>query len=382
MPNLIDERDKRTSVRKKIKKKMDSIIGLSYHDEDKSVMSLSANVMKLSDASIRLLDEGYFDNGFVIKKGTLEKFLNGKNENVRGYELDEDGYHKRTDVLNLSDSFTGTVNLGHMDFSSFPFIIGEWKKEDLTLVEIENDRHALDVNLRLDEESVFVKELKRQPHDIGVSAEFYYHISSEDTEALSDMLGYYMPVIDEVFIFAYGLVGECGNVNSSGLELKGEIEMPEETKVLAVDEEIEEVVTETEEIEETIEEVSEVSEETAEVDEEAVELSDEVEADEAEDGEEGEDEEANEFDAVAEAYNELNARVETLEAENASLKESIEALKKTNRRLSAKLQKEKEKKEEFFAKAKGISVKLNINEDKPEEPVAKKAFAFGDGIGD
>ena len=221
MSDLIEKRDERTRKRKRMKRKMDSIIGLSFHDKEKKVMSLTVEPQKLADSKARLIDEGYIDNGFVIKKGTLEKYLNGENQYVRGWEFDGEEWHQ-TEVLNLNSDFVGTVNLGHMDFSVMPFILGEWTKDDLTLVDIENDRKALDVNLHLDEDSVFIKELKRQSHDIGISAEFWVHQNDEDTENLSETLGYYLPVFDEIYIFAYGLVGECGNVNSSGLELKGE----------------------------------------------------------------------------------------------------------------------------------------------------------------
>lgn len=385
MSDLIEKRDERTKKRKIIKRKMDSIIGLSYHDKDKKVMSFSTET-KLSDKRARLLDEGYIDNGFVIKKGTLEKYLNGENQYVRGWEFDGEQW-VQTEVLNLTSDFKGTVNLGHIDFATLPIILGSWTKDDLSLVDIENDRHALDVNLHLDEESVFVKELKRQPFDIGISAEFWVHQNEEDTENLSEMLGYYIPVIDEVYIFAYGLVGECGNVNSSGLELKGDaMELPNEViehenDVIEVENDVvavEEDEVETESEEEAIEEVSEVSEETAEP--EILEEVEEVEVDEVED-EEDEDEE-DEYDEITSQVEALNVRIGELEAENASLKSHIEALKKDNRRLSAKLQNEKEKKKAFFEKAKGISAKLGINEGIKEEKSTNGTIASGDGIGD
>lgn len=370
MSDLIDKRDERTRKRKKIKRKMDSIIGLSYHDKEKKVLSVSADVQKLSDNKARLLDEGYIDNGFVIKKGTLEKYLSGKNQYVRGWEFDGEEW-KQTEVLNLTPDFEGTVNLGHMDFSIMPFILGSWTKEDLTLVDIENDRQALDVNLHLDEESMFVKELKRQPFDIGISAEFWVHENEEDTKALSEMLGYYLPVFDEIFIFAYGLVGECGNVNSSGLELKGEAMSEELKEVMTEEVETEEV--ETEEVEEeVIEETEEVSEDTEEV-----ELSVEEEIEESsEEGESEEDseEEVDEAEADETELDEVLDEIEQLRTENAELKAQVESLteantelKKSNKRLNKKLSTEKEKKEAFIKNAKGISVKLGINEETKEE---------------
>lgn len=382
MNNLIEERDERTERRKKYKRKVDRMFNLSFKDE--KTIKLTASVKKLSDSKIRLLDEGaivgddYID--FIIKKGTLEKFLNGQNEYLP----------------NLTDDFIGSVNLGHMDFATFPFIIGEWKKSDLSLVDIDEDgRKGIDVALHLDEESVFVQELQRQPYDIGISSEFYYHVDWEAT----DDVGYL--VVDEVYIFAYGLVGECGNVNSSGLELKGESNMSEEIKTLAEDvkeevfddaevkDETEEAVEEMEEevSEEPTEELSEEPEdeviELSADDDEGDEMSEEVESEEdKEEVDEAEDDEAD-LEEVLSVVNELKESVEQLKGEVASLTEANAKLKKTNRSLSNKLEEEKKKKEAFIKNAKGISVKLGVNEEKPKKKkVATKNFANGNGIGD
>lgn len=396
MNNLIDSREERTRKRKKQKRKMDSIIGLSVKDNEKHALRLDMEPRRLSSDTVRLLDEGYFDGGFVIKKGTLEKFLNGQNQYVRGWEYDGEEW-SQTEVLNLTEDFVGTVNIGHMDFSTFPFLVGEWKKEDLSLVDAENDRKGLDVAVRLDDESIFVQELKRKDYDIGVSSEFWYHINDADTESLSEMMGYWMPVIDEVFIFAYGLVGECGNVNSSGLELKGDTEMPKETKELAVETPMDNSVTEEENdvielendvVEEPIEEtVEEPIEETVEEP-----VKEPVEESVEEDGEEDEVEETVEDgdeDEVDEAYEEtldvienLKAQVEKLTAEVETLTEANSELKKTNRKLSNKIKNEKEKKEAFIKNAKDVAVKLGVEEEKPQEKKVEKSFALGDGIGD
>lgn len=367
MNNLIDERDERTRNRKRTKRKMDSIIGLSVEKDEKHALRLNMEPKTLSAERIRLLDEGYFDSGFVIKKGTLEKYLKGENQYVRGWEYDGEEWHQ-TEVLNLTDDFVGTVNIGHMDFSTFPFIVGEWGKEDLSIVETENDRHGLDVALRLDEDSVFVKELKRLNYDIGVSSEFWYHINEADTESLSEMMGYWMPVIDEVFIFAYGLVGECGNVNSSGLELGVNMEEKKLT---------EEIVEETieEPSEEPMEEVVENTE-NEEVENEGEEGGvEEVPEDDEDDTDEG-------FEETLAAINELRSQVASLSDEVESLREANAELKKTNRKLSNKLKNENEKKAKFIENAKDISVKLGVNEEKPSEPKVEKSFALGDGIGD
>lgn len=416
MNDLIEKRDERTKKRKQVKRKMDSIIGLSYHDKDKNVMSLSAEAIKLSDNKARLIDEGYIDNGFVIKKGTLEKYLNGQNQYVRGWEFDGEHY-TQTEVLNLNSDFEGTVNLGHMDFATFPIILGSWTRDDLSLVEIDNDRHALDVNLHLDEDSVFIKELKRQPYDIGISAEFWVHENVEDTQALSETLGYYLPVFDEVYIFAYGLVGECGNVNSSGLELIKETEMPkdkinieelelevtenevEEPTELDVDVEVEAEETEIELDAETETEIpptepSEPTEEDSNVSEEAEEAEaeegeaeiEEAEVEEVADEESDDDEdESDEDNALEETLASLQKQIETLNDTIKELSEANIALKKSNRKLSNKLQAEKNKKEAFIENVKGLSVQLLPEEEKKkpkEEKVDHSAYCNGDGIGE
>ena len=411
MSDLIEKRDERTRKRKRMKRKMDSIIGLSFHDKEKKVMSLTVEPQKLADSKARLIDEGYIDNGFVIKKGTLEKYLNGENQYVRGWEFDGEEWHQ-TEVLNLNSDFVGTVNLGHMDFSVMPFILGEWTKDDLTLVDIENDRKALDVNLHLDEDSVFIKELKRQSHDIGISAEFWVHQNDEDTENLSETLGYYLPVFDEIYIFAYGLVGECGNVNSSGLELKGEpmedvkdiiLEEPKDEEMELGVEEVELPTTDApsdEMIEETAEEAvaeaednepadtEDEGEETEEAEEESEEESDEAEVEEAveEDGDEDDGDEAEDTDEEELAIvTELREQIQTLTNRIAELEEANAKLKKTNRKLSSKHQNELDKKQKFIETLKGLSVELLPDENK--KPTEEKVKVLDknyvrDGIGE
>lgn len=401
MNDLIEKRDERTKRRKVVKRKMDSIIGLSYHDKEKKVMTLSADVMKLSDGKARLIDEGYIDNGFVIKKGTLEKYLNGKNQYVRGYEFNGEEW-EQTEVLNLTDDFEGTVNLGHIDFATLPINLGYWSKDDLTLVNVENDRQALDVELHLDEESVFIKELKRQPFDIGISAEFWVHENVEDTKNLSEMLGYYLPVFDEIYIFAYGLVGECGNVNSSGVELKKETEMPNNEEMLALETEViveasEEELSAEEEIEitptteEPTEEPIEMTEEETEVEAteepEEAESSDEAEAEEVdeedEDDDEGEGDEAGGLTEVLSIVETLKNEIERLNDTIATLTETNAELKKSNRKLQKKLKTEGEKRDAFLASAKDIAIELLPNENiKKEEKSDDRNYLYGDGIGD
>lgn len=385
--NLIEQRDERTKKRKAKKRKMDSVISLSAPNECKGVKTLAA---RLDDSlTARLLDEGYIDidGGFVIKKGALEKYLSGKNEYVAGWTYDGEAWG-RTGVLNLTSDFVGTVNLGHMDFPTMPYILGEWTRNDLSLEDIGDGRHGLNINVNLDEDSIFVKELRRQSHDIGLSAEFYVHENLEDTKALSDAMGYYIPVFDEIFIYAYGLVGECGNVNSSGLRLKGET--------------MKDIKKEEFELEnDSIETDEDIVEEGEDITEEEVNTSDEAEgetADESEDvtEEEGVEEEADEVgdnevdaDVSGDDVDEeaivlaLKNQIESLNERIAGLEEANAKLKKNNRRLSAKYKTEMEKKEQFKEDLKNLAIELLPEEDAEEKVVATNTAYFrGDGIGE
>lgn len=394
--DLLDKREKRIKGRKEIKKKMDSIIGLSYHDEEKKVMSLSATISAVADNTARLIDEGYCDNGFILARGALEKYLNGQNEHVTGYEY-QDGAWKRTDVLNLDDKFVGSVNLGHQDFATHPFILGEFTKADLKLEDIGDGRKALNVGVRLDEDSMYVKELKRQPYDIGVSAEFWYHVDRDATALLEESYGLWLPVIDEIFIFAYALVGDCGNVNSSGLRLKGDTIMPKDINEIT---EPTELGAEQEvQIEPTDEETPiEGNADPAENDEPAEgaedENGDEAIAEETDseepDGDEGDGDEAADLAAVLEVVRGLRDEVTSLKSTITELTETNASLKKTNRKLSGKLAKENEKKKEFLDGVKGLSVQLMPGEAETAQETAEakkntaadKAYYFGDGIGE
>ena len=373
MSDLIEERDKRTKRRKKFKKKMDKIYNLAYKDDEK--MQLSVNIQKISSGKIRLLDEGAVVGDdtirFIIKKGTLKKYLNGENEALP----------------NLTDDFVGSVNLGHIDFASFPFIIGEWTKEDLSVVDIGDDRVGLDIEPRLDADSVFVKELQRQPYDIGVSAEFYYHVDWDLTFAV----GYL--VVDEVYIFAYGLVGECGNVNSDGLELKGDFKMTKEqleelkAKMEGTPEEAEETAELSEETPVAEESADTTEEETPEADlaeeegeEEGdgeAELSDDGEEDEGEEGEE----EAEEAEVEEASFEDVEAYVSSLQEEIVQLRAENAELKKTKNRLQKKLKAEKEKKESFVSKFKSVAETMGVDET-PKEKDKVAEYVFGDGIGE
>lgn len=314
MPNLLDDRDKRTIYRKLKKEQYDSLINLSIRNGSK----------------VRLLDEGAVvtangDIDFYIEKGTLQKYLD-----------------------TLPDDYEGTINLGHLPFSQFPFILGTWKKSDFELVSIGDGRHALDIALHLDMNSPFIKELHRANYDVGVSAEFYYDGKWKELQTEPDETEMVF-CINEVDIKDFAIVGECGNVNSSGIELKGGDDLSLKDifgKQLEVTEETTEEVTEdmTEEtVEETVEETTEeTTEETVDTDE--------------------------------------------IMASVSALKEEIEELKQENERLTEEMKTLKADNEEYEAFYKKLTVKLNPvfgEEEKKKEVIEDKSRYNGsDGIGE
>ena len=340
--NIIDERNIRTINRKIKKKEYDEMITLSVPETGQTV---------------RLLDEGMVVDSagnpwFYIMKGTLQKYLDA-----------------------LPDDYEGSINLGHMQFATFPLILGKWNKKDLSLVDIGDGRMGLDVNLRLDDESFLVKELKRMPYDLGVSAEFSYHRNERLTEQ------YNLEILDEIFIGDFAIVGEAGNVNSSNITLKGDTtvdltkvlenlneQKPDSLsdlnsildKALSTEEATEEVT------EETVEEEVEAAEETVEEAEETVEAAEETVEEEVE--EEAEEESSdNGLSAVLAIMHDLRVENERLRAENEKLQASLSAAKKAEK--------------DFVEKFKNLSVSIR-EEKEPEKPAEKHHIGMTNGIGE
>lgn len=334
MSNLLDERDKRTVMRKIAKQKYDEMITLSPNDSE-------------SMQTVRLLDEGavtYADGSidFYIKKGTLEKYLGGQNRYLP----------------NLDDSYVGTINLGHMDFATFPFLLGEWSRQDLHLVDMGEGRMALDVDLRLDQNSFIVKELHRQPYDVGVSAEFRYHWDEEASRALG------VDVFDEVFISDFAIVGECGNVNSSGIELKGGNPVLFDKKKETVENQKDPALEEVESSEESVVEGAE----------ECPEEPCEDKCSEEEECCEEKDEEVKE-ESVDSMVEELAESFAALKEENASLREEIAELKKS---LSTT------KELNDYIEEKFKSLVIDVKDEEPieeKQEVVSNRYASNDGIG-
>lgn len=317
---IIDEREARTKNRKECKRIFDSKYSLS--------------VSSPSDGKFRLLDEGlitYADGSpyMYIKRGVIDKI-----------------------VENMADDYEGSINFGHHDLATDPIsIIGEWSKSDLEVADSEeNDgRKVLNVTTHLYDDHIYVQQLRKQPYTYGLSAEFYGEI---DYEASVD-LG--IPVIESVDLLDFAIVGECGNVNSSDIHLKGETDVSKLKEWLNLHkstDEVEEKPTEMAVEEEEVD-VNDVAEE-----EETVEA--ELSADENEEaiGEEDKSE-----DMVA-ALNVLSEEIKSLRAENAALKEQVVDL---NTRYN-----------DTFDKIKGLTLSVGTAGE-PKEPIEKKIVRNGIG---
>lgn len=357
--NIIDERDERTKKRKIAKAKFDEIITLSA-TTGKGTVNLSA---KADASGIRLLDEGmivYADGSpdFYIQKGTINKYLDGGNMLLK----DREG-----NIMNLTDDYVGSINIGHLDFATFPVgIVGQWSKKSLSAVENEDGRTSLFVEPEINEEHPLIKALRVQNIPVGVSVEMYLHFNEKASEE------YGVGIVDEIFISDFAIVGECGNVGSSETILKGgervseNLELMEEA-VETAEETVEETVETVEEAVETVEEM-EVTEEVGEIEE--------VEEGIVEEAESEEDEtEEDELELVMQSVNDLTAEIERLRAEN-------EALKKTNKRINKKLQAELDKKKSFISNFPKLTVDMGLTEEKEEEPKAFVRYASDDGIGE
>lgn len=316
----LDDREKRTIYRRLAKEQYDSLITLSTGGKGR----------------LRLLDEGaivYADGSLdcYIEKGTLQKYV------------DE-----------LPDDFKGYINLGHMSFSTFPFYLGEWTKKDLSLEDIGDGRKALYVTPHFYQDSVFVKELKRRDYSIGISAEFYYEGEYKavpvDAEGHTD----YVLCINGVNIDEFGVVGECGNVNSSGIHLQGGEDLGKLKELFKTLIEEEEEIIEEEEIveEETDEEETEDTAEEESAEEETVE------------------EESADMKEVLDTISDLQAENESLKAEN--------------EKLSVKVAEMESEINDFVKDFKELTVSLNPNMGEKKETVEEPTSRYkgNDGIGE
>jgi hypothetical protein len=267
----------------------------------------------------RLIDEGVVvDNGFftgepmayaVIRKGVLKKW----------YE-------------SLTDDFVGTIDKDH----NRSIDLGLFTKKDLRLVELEDGRYAIDVNVKLDQELYAVKDLLKMNNRTALSVEMF--VNADEYATAEKVTGdesqgkYLVPLVDDLKIEGYAVClapksansykdGLLENAGSTDINLIKEKEFSmkknEELKAPALEQvdasagpdvEVATEVAETEAVETPAVEATEV--EPAEPAEEA----------EQEVKEEAVSEEEDKLSAI-------EAEIKNLKAENASLKEENADLK-------------------------------------------------------
>lgn len=352
-PQILKEIDDNIAFRKKRKQEIDSVINLSNKSDERKKTMLSTKMTK--GKKVRLLDEGaiLYGDGDVrlfIKKGALKAYMN-----------------------TLPEDYVGSINIGHMNFAGFPFLVGEWNKSDLSIVDIGDGRHALEVEMKLYEDSIFVQELVRRDYSVAVSVEIDYTIDWTNT----DLLGY--TVVEDLFMTDFAIVGDPANVSSADIKLsKGENEMGLFEKLFSKygikkTEELEnETTEEVEEVEETEEEETVEEVETEEEEIETEEEAEETEEDEEEEVEEDEEE----TDDVAETLANIIVEKTNLEQLAVKMNADLEKVNKENAELkkeNAKLKTEKSTIEKTLAKFSKKSVKTALKKkDAEKEELAEQ----------
>lgn len=319
--DIIKERNRRTKDRKFAKEKIDKAISLNL-DNEKQYLNVKPNEIKLEategkyiETQVRLLDEGTITYGdgspyFYIARGTLQKYLNA-----------------------LPDNMEGSINIGHSNMTERPdLIVGKWKKEDLSLVDIGDGRLSLFCNMKVLRDHPSIKALQMSCElgvgDVGVSAEllcgYSEEMSLQASKEYSKAFGQdiYFGVVDTITMGAFAIVGECGNVNSDGVRLNMNID---ELKL--------EIETSKAELEKANAEIEELKKELSEEPKEEVQ---DEEVQDEEPKEEVQDEEVlSVLNELKENQAKLQAEIEELKAENTKLNEENEKLGSENKKLGS-----------------------------------------------
>ena len=193
IPTIFQRIKESVKVRKKAKKEIEEIITLkSNEDEEVGKVNLATSYRFDRDSSIRLLDEGaiFYEGGqyvrYFIKKGVVQKFYD---------ELDDD--------------FVGYINLAHFDVFAFPIFLGTWTKDDLTIVDLEDGRKALEVVPKFNEDLYLVKDLFAQEIPLSVSIEAYFDYDWDMTQKLD------FPVVQGLQMDGFSVVGNPANTSSA-----------------------------------------------------------------------------------------------------------------------------------------------------------------------
>lgn len=311
------------------------------------MITLSSDAPK----GIRLLDEGAVVNSeggmwFYVEKGALQRYLDS-----------------------LDDDFVGYIKPFHIDFENFGLLLGEYKKSDMTLVDIGEGRKSLYVNPTW-YKTHLLEDLKAMPYDLSASVEMDCWADEEATESFE------FPVYKDLFVHGFAVVGDGGNVNSNGVRLNSGGE-----KVALDFKSINDALENQSQLDLAAlkDALNKIEDKTVEAKvEEAVEETVEEEAEEsAEDVVEASVEEESSTDEVLAKVEELTAKVEELAEENKALSEKIETLEADKSALTEKLSAKEAEEKKFVEKFKALTI--NVSDPKPE--TEKKSIVM-DGIGE
>ena len=197
IPTFFKDIKKDISKRKKAKQIVDDTINLST--QKRFTMSVLGG-SEYDAKQIRLLDEGAvmdaedYVRAFICR-GTIQEYYD-----------------------NLSDDFVGYITLGHIPLEACPLVLGTWTKEDLRVVDIGDDRKALECVSRMNEDLNIVQDLMKQEVPLSVSVEMYQNLDWDMSDKLQ------IPVVNKIDIIGFSIVGNPANVNSSDIELQKGVE--------------------------------------------------------------------------------------------------------------------------------------------------------------
>lgn len=297
--------------RKKGKAFYDNAITLSSVDKENHYVSVNLSSGYVENKPTRLIDEGAItyeggdDIRLYIKKGAVQAFYDS-----------------------LSSDYVGYINLAHIDITSLPLNLGTWTKDDLTVVDIGDGRKGLDVNVKLNRELHIVQDLLKQEIPLSISAELRGTLDFESSFKFN------APFYNEIEIAGFSVVANPANVNSTGenLNSKGDSEMNLWEKILKLSSENKE-----EKKNEALENKEDEKEEKEPSKEEKEPESKEEGTENKEEAKKGEEtletvemskDDMEKINKFMDAFETLSAKVETLETENAELKEKLKSSKK------------------------------------------------------
>lgn len=311
VPTYVESIKDSLERRKKGKAFYDNAITLSSVDKENHYVSVNLSSGYVENKPTRLIDEGAItyeggdDIRLYIKKGAVQAFYDS-----------------------LSSDYVGYINLAHIDITSLPLNLGTWTKDDLTVVDIGDGRKGLDVNVKLNRELHIVQDLLKQEIPLSISAEL------RGTLDLESSFKFNAPFYNEIEIAGFSVVANPANVNSTGenLNSKGDSEMNLWEKILKLSSENKE-----EKKNEALENKEEEKEKKEPSKEEKAPESKTDEAENEEEAKKGEEtletvemskDDMEKINKFMDAFETLSAKVETLETENAELKEKLKSSKK------------------------------------------------------